>query len=140
MSKLEKEGIDTGLYAINPANNEEVPIYIANYILSDYGTGAIMAVPAHDERDYEFAKKYNLEIREVIIQDGNLNSENIIYDEKNNIWNLPKNFPINDEVYTGKGVLKNSGEYSFKIRTDEAKIKITEKVHGKIVSKYKLKD
>ncbi len=68
MSKLEKEGIDTGVKAINPANGEEVPIYIANYILSDYGTGAIMAVPAHDERDYEFAKKYNLEIREIEVQ------------------------------------------------------------------------
>lgn len=68
MSKLEKEGIDTGIKAINPANGEEVPIYIANYILSDYGTGAIMAVPAHDERDYEFAKKYNFEIKDVIAQ------------------------------------------------------------------------
>ncbi len=69
MSKLEKEGIDTGIKAINPANGEEVPIYIANYILSDYGTGAIMAVPAHDERDFEFAKKYNLEIREIEVKD-----------------------------------------------------------------------
>ena len=66
MSKLEKEGVDTGIKSINPVNGEEVPIYIANYILSDYGTGAIMAVPAHDARDYEFAKKYNLEIIEVI--------------------------------------------------------------------------
>ncbi len=66
INKLEKKGIDTNIKAINPANGEEVPIYIANYILSDYGTGAIMAVPAHDERDFEFAKKYDLEIREVI--------------------------------------------------------------------------
>lgn len=55
-----------GLFAINPANNEEIPIFVADYVLASYGTGAIMAVPAHDERDYEFAKKYNLEIRKVI--------------------------------------------------------------------------
>ena len=65
IAKLEKEGVDTGVKAINPANGKEVPVYIANYVLSDYGTGAIMAVPAHDERDYEFAKKYNLEILDV---------------------------------------------------------------------------
>ena len=66
LSKLEKEGIDTGILAINPANQKEMPIYIANYVLSDYGTGAIMAVPAHDERDYEFAKKYDIEIVDVV--------------------------------------------------------------------------
>lgn len=93
MSKLEKEGVDTGIKAINPANGEEVPIYIANYILSDYGTGAIMAVPAHDERDYQFAKKYNLEIREIEVIDK-----------------------------------------------EEERKRITKKVGGKIVSKYKLKD
>ena len=54
---------------MNPVNGKIIPIYIANYILSDYGTGAIMAVPAHDERDYEFAKKYNLEIREIEVED-----------------------------------------------------------------------
>ena len=54
-------------YAINPFNSEQVPIWVANYILMDYGTGAIMSVPAHDERDYEFAKKYELEIRLVIL-------------------------------------------------------------------------
>ena len=52
----EKEGVFTGRYAINPLNNKKIPIYIANYVLMDYGTGAIMAVPAHDERDFEFAK------------------------------------------------------------------------------------
>jgi leucyl-tRNA synthetase len=64
---IEKHGVNTGRYAINPFNGEKVPIWIANYILMDYGTGAIMSVPAHDERDYEFAKKYNLEIRLVIL-------------------------------------------------------------------------
>ena len=65
----EKEGVFTGSYAINPVNNEKIPIYVANYILYEYGTGAIMAVPAHDERDFEFAKKYDINIRRVIKSD-----------------------------------------------------------------------
>ncbi len=63
---IEKEGIFTGAYAINPVNNQRVPIWIANYVLMEYGTGAIMAVPAHDQRDFEFAKKYDLPIKVVI--------------------------------------------------------------------------
>ncbi|HHX13634.1 MAG TPA: leucine--tRNA ligase [Clostridiales bacterium] len=63
---LEKEGVFIGRYAINPMNNERIPIYIANYVLMDYGTGAIMAVPAHDQRDFEFAVKYNIPIPPVI--------------------------------------------------------------------------
>ena len=62
----EKTGVFTGSYAINPVNNKLIPIWIADYVLATYGTGAIMAVPAHDERDYEFAKKFNLEIIQVI--------------------------------------------------------------------------
>jgi leucyl-tRNA synthetase len=64
---IEKHGVFTGHYAVNPFNNERLPIWVANYILLDYGTGAIMSVPAHDERDYEFAKKYGIEIRIVIL-------------------------------------------------------------------------
>src|SRR6185312_2129558 len=55
---IEKHGVDTGRFAVNPYNGEQVPIWVANYILADYGTGAIMSVPAHDERDFEFAQKY----------------------------------------------------------------------------------
>ena len=62
----EKEGFFLGRYAINPVNGEKIPIYVANYILYEYGTGAIMAVPAHDQRDFDFAKKYNIPIRVVI--------------------------------------------------------------------------
>jgi leucyl-tRNA synthetase len=64
---IEKHGVNTGRFAVNPFNGERLPIWVANYILMDYGTGAIMSVPAHDERDYEFAKKYKLEIRLVIV-------------------------------------------------------------------------
>lgn len=81
----EKTGVFTGAYAINPVNGKEVPIYIADYVLASYGTGAIMAVPAHDERDYEFARKYNLKITPVL-EGGNLD----------------------EEAYTGDGVHINS--------------------------------
>ena len=67
IGEIEKHGVNTGRYGINPYNGEKVPIWVANYILMDYGTGAIMSVPAHDERDYEFAKKYKLEVRLVIL-------------------------------------------------------------------------
>ena len=68
--KTEKTGVELeGVRAINPVNNEEVPVYVADYVLADYGTGAVMAVPAHDERDFAFAKKYGLEIREIKLED-----------------------------------------------------------------------
>jgi len=67
---IEKHGVNTGHFAINPYNGEKVPVWVANYILMDYGTGAIMSVPAHDERDYEFAKKYGIEIKQVIVPAG----------------------------------------------------------------------
>jgi leucyl-tRNA synthetase len=67
MGEIEKHGVNTGRFAINPFNGEKLPIWVANYVLMDYGTGAIGSVPAHDERDFEFAKKYGTEIREVIV-------------------------------------------------------------------------
>ena len=67
IGEIEKHGVNAGRFAINPYNGEPVPIWVANYILMDYGTGAIMSVPAHDERDFEFAKKYGIQIREVIV-------------------------------------------------------------------------
>src|SRR5215472_8120951 len=67
IGNIEKHGVNTGHFARNPYNGEKVPVWVANYILMDYGTGAIMSVPAHDERDFEFAKKYGIEIRRVIV-------------------------------------------------------------------------
>ncbi len=61
-----KEGVFTGRYCLNPVTEEKIPIYVANFVLFDYGTGAIMAVPTHDQRDFEFAKKYDLPLRVVI--------------------------------------------------------------------------
>ena len=66
LGAIEKHGVPTGKFAINPYNGERVPIWVANYVLMDYGTGAIMSVPAHDERDFEFAKKYGMPMRRVI--------------------------------------------------------------------------
>jgi leucyl-tRNA synthetase len=67
IGEIEKHGVNTGRFAVNPYNGEKVPVWVANYVVTDYGTGAIMSVPAHDERDYEFAKKYDIEIRLVIV-------------------------------------------------------------------------
>ena len=77
----EKTGVPLGAYAINPVNNQKIPIWIADYVLMSYGTGAIMAVPAHDERDYEFAKKFNLQITEVV-SGGNIEVE--VYTDTSN--------------------------------------------------------
>lgn len=67
---MEKEGVFTGSYAINPLNNERIPIFVANYVLMEYGTGIVMGVPAHDQRDFEFARKYNLDVRVVVQPEG----------------------------------------------------------------------
>lgn len=104
-----------GVMAINPANGESVPIYIADYVLAGYGTGAIMAVPAHDERDYEFAQKFGLPIRQVVDVD------------------------ISTKKRTEKGILVNSGEFTG-MTSDEALKKITEKVGGKLSKNYRLRD
>ncbi|MGB9789114.1 MAG: leucine--tRNA ligase [Thermotoga caldifontis] len=89
--EAEKEGFFTGRYAVNPVNGERVPIYVANYILMEYGTGAIMGVPAHDQRDYEFAKKYGIPIRQVIQPSEPFNE---------------------DRAYDGPGIMVNSGPLS----------------------------
>jgi len=127
----EKEGMFTGLYVINPVNNEKVPLWIGNYVLMDYGTGAVMAVPAHDERDFFFAKKYNLPIRIVINPvDKDGNSEKIVVEDM-------------EGAYTLNGILVNSDEFDGTKNT-EAKIKITEKLEkegkGKKTVNYRLHD
>src|SRR5678815_3034173 len=71
-AETEKTGVFTGHYATNPVNGERLPIWVADYVLMDYGTGAIMAVPAHDERDREFAETFDLSIVEVVDEDGKL--------------------------------------------------------------------
>src|SRR5713226_9598914 len=98
IGEIEKHGVFTGRYAKNPYNGETVPVWVANYILMDYGTGAIMSVPAHDERDYEFAEKYGLEIRLVILPQSSDPEETMAEPQ------LP--------FTTMDGFLVNSGEFS----------------------------
>ena len=100
-----KTGIDTGLFVSNPISGEKVPLWVADYVLVNYGTGAIMAVPGHDERDYEFAKVYDLNIVQVII------------DENHSI-------NIDEEPFTDRGILINSGEYNNLKSHDESSAEI----------------
>ena len=121
----EKTGIDTYLKVINPINNEEVPLWIADYVLINYGTGAIMAVPAHDQRDYDFAKKYNLEIRQVI-----QNPETMI--------------GVDQEAYTEEGELINSKEFDGIKSHSEGNKKVIEYLKsnklGSSKTTYRLRD
>ena len=97
-SDVKKEGVFTGVYAINPVNNEEVPIWIADYVLMEYGTGAIMAVPTHDQRDFLFAKEHDLSMR-VVIQPG------LDDNSKISVGSMT-------EAYEGIGYLANSGQFN----------------------------
>jgi leucyl-tRNA synthetase len=128
IGEIEKHGVPTGRYAINPFSGEKIPVWVANYVLMDYGTGAIMSVPAHDDRDYEFAKKYNLEIRLVIlpITDGEETMAEPV---------LP--------FTTHQGMTINSGPFSGLSFGDAIK-KMTEHAEkhgfGKATVTYRLKD
>lgn len=144
----EKTGVELkGVKAVNPFNNEEVPIWVADYVLGGYGTGAVMAVPAHDERDWKFAKRYNLKINRVIQPLAistetkfNINQEILSKEISSKI----KKLESMEEIYTGMdGTLINSGEYT-KMNTFEAREKMTKwleekNLGGKKVN-YKLKD
>ena len=129
IGEIEKHGVFTGRYAKNPYNREPLPIWVANYILMDYGTGAIMSVPAHDERDYEFAKKYNLEIRVVIVPSSS--------DPEETVAEPPLPFTTYD------GLVVNSGEFNG-LDCDDAIRKMSEhaekKGFGKATVTYRLKD
>lgn len=108
VSLKEKTGVFTGSYAINPFNSKKIPIFVGDYVLNNYGTGAVMGVPAHDERDNEFAKKYNLEILNVV--------EPINKTEKGK---------VNDgDIFVDDGILVNSGEYTG-MKSSEARERMT---------------
>jgi leucyl-tRNA synthetase len=121
-----KEGVFTGAFAIHPLTGDSIPIYIANFVLMEYGTGAVMAVPAHDQRDFEFAKEYNLRIRLVIQPRGkNFKSETI------------------SQAWEGPGILVNSGAFDG-MDNEEAKKAITSYLEAKGIGRqkitYRLKD
>jgi len=110
----EKTGVKMeGVFAVHPITGEKVSVYVADYVIASYGTGAVMAVPAHDERDFAFAKKYGIEIRKVIATD--------------------------EECFTGDGELINSGEFTNKNNRD-AMFAIAEKANGKKTTTYRLRD
>ena len=125
MQDKEKTGVFTGSYAINPLNGAKVPIWLSDYVLADYGTGAIMCVPAHDDRDFEFAKKFNIPIIQVIAKDG-------------------KEIENMTEAYTeASGTMINSGEWNgmeSSVLKKEAPAMIEKMGFGKKTVNYKLRD
>ena len=125
MADKDKTGVFTGSYAINPLNGAKVPIWLSDYVLADYGTGAIMCVPAHDDRDFEFAKKFWLPIVQVIAKDG-------------------VEIPDMQEAYTeASGIMINSGDWNgmeSAVLKQEAPQYIEDKGYGKATTNYKLRD
>ncbi len=131
----EKTGVKLeGVVAVNPANGKEILVFVADYVLVDYGTGAIMAVPAHDERDYEFAQKYDLDILKVVQPSKNY---------KGQITNPPSREEREEKFYTGEGTNVNS-DFLNGLETKEAKKKmikwLEENGYGFTATDYKLKD
>lgn len=125
METMEKKGMDTGYKAIHPISGEEVPIYVANFVLMGYGEGAVMAVPAHDQRDWEFAQKYSLPIKQVIAPAGEADID------------------LSQGAYTDKGLLVDSGEFSgldfdgaFKAMAEY----LSNKGRGEVCVNYRLRD
>ncbi|ACV68712.1 leucine--tRNA ligase [Desulfohalobium retbaense] len=127
IEEQEKEGIFTGSYCLNPVTGERMPIYVANFVLMEYGTGAVMAVPAHDQRDFEFATKYNLPIRVVIQPDNEACLEETTL----------------EQAYTEPGILAQSGPFTGQ-DNESAKQAITEHLEangqGTQTVQYRLRD
>ena len=125
MARAEKLGMDTGLRAVHPLTGDQVPVWVANYVLMDYGSGAVMAVPAHDERDWEFAHQYDLPIVTVI----------------NDRDGQPAD--VSAAAYTDHGTLTNSGTYDgldFQDAFDRIAASLQSKGLGKVTTQYRLRD
>ena len=126
MATMEKLGLDTGFQAIHPLSGKSVPVWAANFVLMDYGSGAVMSVPAHDQRDWEFANKYSLSIEQVIRP----TDSNLVVD-------------ISQSAYTEKGLLINSGifdEMDFQLAFDAIAAELDRHGKGKITTNYRLRD
>ena len=130
-AEVEKEGVDTGLKAINPFSGEELPVWVGNYVMIEYGTGAVMSVPAHDERDFEFAHKYGLPIRQVILEPH-------LAHEHHQMQALAL-----EQAFTDHGVLVHSDDWNGKT-SDDAKKAMTEYAvkhgFGEGATTYRLRD
>ena len=123
METMEKKGIDSGLSAVHPLTGEVVPVWVANFVLMHYGTGAVMSVPAHDQRDYEFATKYELGIKQVITSSDDID--------------------ISQQAFTGKGALINSGEFDgldFQQAFDAIATALSNKGRGEKTVNFRLRD
>jgi leucyl-tRNA synthetase len=125
--EIEKEGLFTGRFAINPFSGEKMPVWIGNFVLMGYGTGAIMAVPAHDQRDFEFCTKYGIPVRPVVRPvDGQLENPSTM-----------------TEAFDGEGIVENSGEYSG-LTSEDARARMTAKANrehfGEKAVTYRIKD
>ena len=110
-TEIEKDGVDTGMKAVNAFSGEELPVWVGNYVMMEYGTGAVMSVPAHDERDFDFAKKFGLPIKEVIVQSASFSSSTAEQAEACTL----------NRAFTDYGILVNSAEWSG--RTSEQALK-----------------
>ena len=125
MANMPKKGMDTGIKALHPITGDEVSVWIANYVLMDYGSGAVMAVPAHDQRDFEFAKQYGLPIVQVIAPDDGSEAD------------------ISERAYVDKGVLINSGEYdglNFDAAFEAVSQTLAAAHAGRVTTNYRLRD
>ena len=125
MATMEKLGMDTGISAVHPLTGEPVPVWVGNYVLMDYGSGAVMAVPGHDKRDYEFARKYQLQIKQVVTPAGDEPCD------------------IEDEAFVDKGILVNSGKYDgmdFATAFDAIASDLEAVNHGSVTTNYRLRD
>ncbi|GLS25548.1 leucine--tRNA ligase [Marinibactrum halimedae] len=125
MASMEKKGMDTGIKAIHPITGEDVSVWVANYVLMDYGSGAVMAVPAHDERDFEFAQKYDLPITQVVAPKDNSEVD------------------LTTAAFTNKGLLINSGEFDgldFKKAFKAIADKLISLEKGRIKTNFRLRD
>ncbi|MEK6859782.1 MAG: class I tRNA ligase family protein [Nanoarchaeota archaeon] len=145
---LEKEGVFTGSYAINPINNDKIPVWAGNFVVADYGCGMVMAVPAHDERDFQFAKKYKIPVRVVVNPDSSEKSRNFSdpsdstkKNQESEVYEL--NADKMSRAYIGEGRLVNSKEFN-KWSNKEAINAITEHLEKKKLGRktinYKLRD
>ncbi len=123
LATMEKRGVDTGMLATHPITGEKIPVWVANFVLMQYGSGAVMSVPAHDQRDWEFAKKFNLPLKQVI--------------------KPAAEHDFNQAAFTGEGSLINSGKFD-NLSSADAKKAITAFLEkndaGKATINYRLRD
>ncbi|MEO8572863.1 MAG: leucine--tRNA ligase [Pyrinomonadaceae bacterium] len=143
-AEIEKDGIDTGLKAVNPFSGEELPVWVGNYVMMEYGTGAVMSVPAHDERDFEFAKKFGLPVRKVIesVESKEATDSRDPQDSIDLKDPVDSKDPI-DSAMTDYGVMINSGDWSGKT-TEDGKREMADFAaangFGKTAVTYRLRD